>query len=116
MAGGPDIRMLPGTDLVVHLEDVEVLLGAEVEHPQIAGGHEADKVVSSVVGGNDEARRSVSLSEGADERCPGVAGTKGARLRIEAVAGFEKAGPIPGCRWGRVHSPDLAAGRNRSTA
>ena len=42
MAGGPDIRMLPGTDLVVHSEDVEVLLGAEVEHPQVAGGHEAD--------------------------------------------------------------------------
>ena len=69
--------MLPGADLVVHSEDVEVLLGAEVEHPQVAGGHEADEVVSSVVGGNDEARRSVSLSEGADECGPGVAGTEG---------------------------------------
>src|SRR4051794_14470913 len=39
MARGPDVSMLPGTDLVVHLQDVEVLLGAQIEHPQFAGGH-----------------------------------------------------------------------------
>ena len=108
--------MLPGADLVVYLEDVEVLLGAEVEHPQIAGRHEADKVVRSVVGRNDESRRSVSLSECADERGPGVPGTEGARLWIEAGARLGKAAPVPVGGSGRVHAPDPAAGRNRSTA
>src|ERR1700752_3302480 len=106
MAGGPDISMLPGTDLVIHSEDVEVLLGAEVEHPQVAGRHEADKGMRSVVGGDDESRRSVSLSERAHQRGPGVAGAEGARKRIEAVARFGKAGPVPVGGWGRVHAPD----------
>ena len=88
--------MVPGADLVIHPQNVEVLLGAEVEHPQVARSHEAHKMVHSVVGGNDKSRRSVSLSEGADERGPGVAGTKGARQWIEAVAGFGKACPVPG--------------------
>src|SRR5215207_7318591 len=116
MARGPDIRMMPGADLVVHLEHVEVLLGAQIEHPQIADGHQAHKVVSSVVGGNDESRRSVSLPKGACECGPGVTGAEGTRSRIEAVAGFGKARPAPRGGWSRLDSPDLAAGWNRSTA
>jgi hypothetical protein len=88
----------------------------EFEHPQVAGGHEADKVVSSVVGGNYKSRRPTSLSECAGECRPGIAGTEGTRLRIEAVARFGKTGPIPGGGRPRVHSPHLAAGWDRSTA
>ena len=107
--------MLSGTDLVVHSKGVEVLVGAEIEHPQVSGGDNTHKVMSSVVGGDDESSRPVALTESTDKRGAGVTGTKCTRSRIEAVAGFEKSGPVPIGGRGRLDSPDLAAGGNRST-
>jgi len=116
MAGIPHLRMLSGADLVVDAERIEVLVRAEIEHPQVSSGDQPRQVMSPVVGGDDESSRSVALTERTDVRCAGVTGPKCPRFRIEAMTRFDESGPVPiGWRC-CLDSPDLAAGADGSAA
>ncbi len=63
MTGVPHVRTLASADLVIDIEDIEVSLGAQIQHALRSGQGDSYQIVGGVIGRNHKPCRPVSLAE-----------------------------------------------------